>query len=493
MEIVSKEFVIGLDIGTTSVKAVVFQLNGKVVSESDLPITTYYPKRGWVEQNPAEIEQKAVQAIKEAVKQVNEETSKFLAIGISSAMHSLICVDEDGEPLSQALIWSDGRSSEQAKKLMQTNGFEIYSKTGLPIHPMSPLSKLLWMKETEYEPYIKATYFLSIKEFILLKWFDQRVIDYSMAAATGLFNAQTLQWDDEIITLAGIKKAQLSNIVPPTELLTGLKQDVAENMGLPNELPFVIGAADGQLANLGIGAISPGEVAITAGTSGAIRQFTRGFQLTDKHETFCYTFTEDFSIIGGPTNNGGIALQWLKELLNDQGSFDEFTATAERVAPGAEGILFLPYINGERAPLWNQEAKGNFYGMTITHKKEHFVRAVLEGITFNLYQIGKALEELAGKPEKIYVNGGLSRSPLWLQMLADMFGKEVYISESHHSAAWGAAWTGLVAIGKADSFEEIKRNIPMGEPVRPNMKNHENYTALYLKYENLSREIAKYF
>ncbi|MGM7724508.1 gluconokinase [Metabacillus sp. Hm71] len=489
----SQEYVIGLDLGTTSVKAVVFQLNGKVISEADIPITTYYPKRGWVEQNPAEIEQKAVQAVRDALEQANIQKSEALAIGFSSAMHSLICVDENGEPLSQALIWSDGRSSEQAEKLKDTNGIEIYSKTGLPNHPMSPLSKLLWMKETEYDPYLKATFFLSIKEFILLKWFDQRVIDYSMAAATGLFNAKTFQWDEEIIALAGIKKGQLSKVVPPTELLTRIKEDVAEKMGISNEMPFVIGAADGQFANLGIGAISPGEVAITAGTSGAIRQFTKGFQITDRHETFCYAFTEDFSIIGGPTNNGGIALQWLKELLNDQGSFDEFTAIAEDVAPGAEGMLFLPYINGERAPLWNQEAKGNFYGMTITHKKEHFVRAVLEGITFNLYQIGQALEELAGKPEKIYVNGGLSRSPLWLQMLADMFGKEVYISESHHSAAWGAAWTALIGIGKVNSFEEIKKNIPMGEPIRPNMKNHEIYTALYSKYENLSRDIAKYF
>ncbi|MBU8909251.1 FGGY-family carbohydrate kinase, partial [Desertibacillus haloalkaliphilus] len=131
--------------------------------------------------------------------------------------------------------------------------------------------------------------------------------------------------------------------------------------------------------------------------------------------------------------------------------FDELTKEAERVSPGAEGILFHPYINGERAPLWNQRAKGNFFGVTITHKKEHFVRAVLEGITFNLYQIGKALERVAGEPEKLFVNGGLARSSLWLQMVADVFGKEVYVPESHHSAAWGAAWTALVSIGKVDS------------------------------------------
>lgn len=489
----SREFVMGLDLGTTSVKAVIFNLNGKVITETEKMISSNYPQQGWVEQNPVEIEQFAVLAVRDAMEAANVQKDELVTISFSSAMHSLICIDENGEPLSQALIWADGRSSEQAEKLKETNGFEVYSKTGLPNHPMSPLSKLLWMKEVEFEPYLKAKYFLSIKEYILQKWFDQRVIDYSMAAATGLFNAKTFQWDDEILTLAGIQKDQLSKIVPPTEVLTGIKKDVAENMGISQEMPIVIGSADGQLANLGIGAILPGEVAITAGTSGAIRQFTKGFRISEKQETFSYAFTEDYSIIGGPTNNGGIALQWLKELLNYQGSFDEFTAEAKNVAPGAEGLLFHPYINGERAPLWNQQAKGNFFGMSITHKKEHFVRAVLEGITFNLYQIGQALENLAGEPEKLFVNGGLSRSSLWIQMLADVFGKEVYVSESHHSAAWAAAWVGLVGIGKADSLEEIKKNIPMGEPVKPNMENHKIYAAIYKKYEMLSQDIAKYF
>ncbi|WP_078412560.1 gluconokinase [Priestia abyssalis] len=489
----SRQFVIGLDIGTTSVKAVVFNIYGKVIAEIEKMITSYYPQQGWVEQNPIEIEQSAVQAVKDAVDQAGIQNNELLTIGFSSAMHSLICVNAKGEPLSQALIWADGRSSGQAERLMQEEGIKLYSKTGMPIHPMSPFVKLLWMKEVEYEPYLKANYFMSIKEFLIQEWFGQRVIDYSMASATGLFNAKTLQWDEEILELVKINKEQLSKIVPPTECLTGIKNDVAEKMGISSEIPFVIGAADGQLANLGIGAISPGEVAVTVGTSGAIRQFTKGFQISDKHETFCYAFTEEYSIIGGPTNNGGIALQWLKELLNDQGNFDEFTAEAKRVAPGAEGILFLPYINGERAPLWNQQAKGNFYGLSVTHKKEHFIRAVLEGITFNLYQIGKSLENLAGAPQKIYVNGGLSRSPLWLQILADVFGKEVYVSESHHSAAWGAAWTALVAIGKVDSFEDIKKNIPMGQAIRPNEKNHEIYSTVYAKYEKLAKDLSVYF
>lgn len=488
-----RQLVIALDIGTTSAKAVIFELNGKLVAEAERMITSYYPRVGWVEQNPVEIEQSAVGAIKDVIAKANIKQDELLTLGISCAMHALICLDDQYQPLSQAIIWADGRSNQQAQELKKTVGQEIYTKTGLPNHPMSPLSKLLWMKETAFEPYEQASYFMSTKEYIIQKWFGRRLIDYSMASATGLFNMNTFDWDEQSLALAGIDKNQLSDIVPPTEIVVGIDKGIAIEIGISSDMPVVIGSADGQLSNLGSGAIFPGEIAITAGTSGAIRQMIHGFEVSENQETFCYAFTRELSIIGGPTNNGGIALQWLKELIEYKGNFDELTAEAEQVAPGADGLLFLPYINGERAPLWNQEAKGNFFGLSITHRKEHLVRAVLEGITYNLYHIGKALERQAGEPNKIFVNGGLARSPLWVQILADVFGKEVYLSESHHSAAWGAAWTALVAIGKVDSFEEIKRNIPIEAIIKPNLHNHKVYAEAFKKYESISRDLAKYF
>ena len=489
----AEKLVLALDLGTTSAKAVIFEQNGKLVAEAERMITSHYPKPGWVEQDPVEIERSAVGAIHDVIGKAKVAAEQILTVSFSAAMHSLICVDQNVNPLSGAIIWADGRSSQQAKELKQENGFDIYKRTGLPNHPMSPLSNLLWMKETDFTPYKEATYFISAKEYVIYKWFDRRLIDYAMASATGLFNMNTFDWDDEALAIAGVEEKQLSNIVPPTEILTGIDQTIADEMGISSEMPFVIGSADGQLANLGSGAISPGEVAISAGTSGAIRQMISGFKTSDQQETFCYAFTRDLSIIGGPTNNGGIALQWLKELIEYEGSFDELTAEAEKVDQGAEGLLFFPYINGERAPLWNQEAKGNFFGLSVTHKKEHLVRAVLEGITFNLYHIGQALERQAGKPEKIFVNGGLARSPLWVQMLADVFGKEVYLSESHHSAAWGAAWTGLVALGKVESYEEIKKNIPIEAIIKPDQQRHEKYVEIFAKYQAIVTDLAKHF
>ncbi|MFD2210082.1 gluconokinase [Virgibacillus halophilus] len=485
--------VIGLDIGTTSVKAVVYDTNGNLLTEAEEMITTLHPVPGWAEQDPDEILVKTRQVLKSAAAAIRDEGNTLLAVGFSSAMHSLICVDKNKRALSNMLIWSDGRSSEQAVKLNSGAGKEVYSRTGTPIHPMSPFVKLHWMRETAFMPYQEAAYFLSMKEYLLWHWFGKRVIDYAMASATGLYNVTTKKWDETVLRLAGIQKEQLSEIVPPDTVLNGLKPEVAAELGISADVPFVAGSADGQLANLGDGAIEPGEVAVSVGTSGAIRQFTEGAPIDENRATFTYAFTEDTSIIGGPTNNGGIVLQWLKEMLEFEGSHEELLAGAADIAPGAEGVLFLPYVNGERAPLWNQAAKGSFYGLTIAHRKQHLVRAVLEGIALNLYQIGLSLEKLAGTPKRITVNGGLSKSEIWVQILADVFGREIHLSESHHSAAWGAAWTALVGIGYVKSFAAIKDHIPIRRIVKPNMQHHEKYRGIYIKYTGLGERMSDFY
>ena len=489
-----RKLVIGLDIGTTSAKAVVFDMKGKLIAEAEEMIETYYPQADWVEQNPIEVEAACLVAMKQVVNKANANQDEFLATGISCAMHSLICMDEQFEPLSNMLIWSDGRSSKQAEALMQSEqGKEIYARTGTPIHPMTPLMKLIWMRENNYEPYEKAAHFMTMKEYLLQKWFGKRTIDYAMASSTGLMNIKELDWDSTALAAAGVEREQLSAIVAPTETFTTIDTQIAAEIGIAHDHPFVIGAADGQLANLGSGATAPGEVNISVGTSGAIRQFVQGSPVNEVMETFTYAFSEERSIIGGPTNNGGIALQWFKDIIEFNGTHDELLAGAKDVEPGADGIIFLPYVNGERAPLWNQKAKGNFFGLCIGHKKEHMTRAVLEGIAFNIYQISQSLEKMAGESKKISVNGGLSKSELWVQILADIFGSDIHISDTHHNAAWGAAWTALVAIGEAESFDDIKENMPAEKVIHANNDNHEIYLKIFEKYERMVSDLMVYF
>lgn len=488
-----RQLVIGIDLGTTSVKACAFQTDGHVIAEVEEMTKTEYPEQGYALQNVEHIERSSVLALKRLIEKVNIMEGELLAVSFSAAMHSLVCVDNSGNAISPLLTWADGRSTAQVKALSNEDKKHYYEITGTPVHPMTPFTKLLWMKETKYVPYVEATYFMSAKEFIINKWFGKRLIDYAMASATGLFNPVTLRWEPTLLQLTNITSDQLSTIVEPTTILTEINAEIAKEIGISIDVPFVIGSADGQLANLGSGAILPGEVAISVGTSGAIRQFTSSFQVSETQSTFCYSFSSDSYIVGGPTNNGGVVLQWTKDLLQYEGDFPSFIAEAEKSEIGAEGIVFLPYLNGERAPIWDQEAKGNFYGLSISHRRGHIIRAVLEGITLNLYQIGNALEQSIGPAHKVFVNGGLARSSVWLQMLADIFNANIYVSESHNGAAWGASWTALVALGYASSFDDIKNYTPMNEPVVPIAENIEKYKAIYEKYISVQQVVAQLF
>ncbi len=490
-----EQYIIGLDIGTTSVKVVLFDLAGHVKAESETAYPLYYPQPAWVEQNPAEIEKAAISTIRTVIEEASLSTGELLAIGLSSAMHSLICCDKAGNPLSNSITWADGRSTKQAEALKaSTAGTNIYLRTGTPIHPMSPLPKLIWMKENQFEAYEKAEWFFSIKEYLLYRWFGEAIVDYSVASATGMFNLRKLDWDEAALGLAGITKKQLGKPVPPTEIRRGLSDEIADRMSISPDTPFVLAGSDGPLANLGIGAIQPGETAITIGTSGAIRQFGTSPETDALQQTFCYSFSEELSIFGGPINNGGLVLNWAKELFHGKEiSLEDLSELASKVPAGAAGLLFHPYLNGERAPIWNADARGSFFGVNATHKKEHFVRAAMEGVIFSIYHVGEALSRLSGPPTKIYASGGFARSRVWLQILADIFNKEVHVPTSHQSSAWGAAWTALVAIGAVESFNSIKSSIPMKETVTPIAENHERYAELYQIYKGLAEAMSPYY
>ncbi len=248
--------VIGIDIGTTSTKTVVFTEKGKVVASHAVDYPIIQPKVGWAEQDPDVICAAVYKTVSVAIEKGNVLPEDISSIGISTAMHALIAVDKNGAPLTRSIIWADNRSTKQSEKLLQhMNGHDIYRRTGTPIHPMSPLSKLLWMKEEEPELYRGAYKFISIKEYVIYQLFSRYVVDYSIASATGLFNLETLNWDEEVLTMLHMSPEQLSKPVPTTYILSGMKPELAQKMGIREDTPVVIGASDGVLANVGVGAI----------------------------------------------------------------------------------------------------------------------------------------------------------------------------------------------------------------------------------------------
>lgn len=379
----------------------------------------------------------------------------------------------------------------------ELNGLEIYKRTGTPIHPMSPLAKITWLKSDHPELFAKASKFIGIKEYVFYKLFHEYIIDYSIASATGLFNLEQLAWDKEALQVAGISEAQLSKPVPTTFVKRGLKQELAAELSLSPDTPCIIGASDGVLSNLGVGAIDRGVVAVTIGTSGAIRTVTNRPVTDPKGRIFCYALTENHWVVGGPVNNGGMTFRWVRDELASSevetakrlgiDPYDVLTKIASRVRPGADGLLFHPYLAGERAPLWNANARGSFFGLGLHHKKEHMIRAVLEGVIFNLYTVMLALQELIGVPNKIHATGGFARSDLWRQMLADIFNHEVIIPESFESSCLGAIVLGMYALGKIDDFTIISEWIGTTHAHQPKEENVEIYEDLIPIFIRVSR------
>ncbi|MGY4688620.1 gluconokinase [Salibacterium sp. K-3] len=489
---------LGIDLGTTSAKAVLFALDGTVIAEAETFYPVLEPEPGYMEQDPYDIEQAVIRAIRQAVDTSGLPSEDIETGGFSSAMHSLLCVDENMTALTNLLIWSDRRSVPQAGRLSDEKKQELYERTGTPIHPMSPLLKLRWMYENEYPPYHQAVFYVSMKEFILQRWFQEKVVDYATASASGLFNIHKLQWDTEALAYAGISASRLFTPVPPTYTMSGLTKEIAEKTALSIHMLFAAGASDGPLANLGVGAVDSSKTVITVGTSGAVRQLVDKPMLDPEQRVFCYAVSENQWVMGGPTNNGGNVLEWLRQTLKDPGgsagaSVESWMQMADETAPGADGLLFLPFLNGERAPHWDAQLAGSFFGLRQSHTNAHMTRAGLEGVIFELYSIQEAMDTLGSSSDTIYANGGFARSGLWLQILADVFARPVKVPVSHQSSAWGAACTALLAAGKYESYAEGTKETRFHTAVPCDQTNTARYESIYPLYRRLieqTRQVA---
>ncbi len=495
------KYMIGVDIGTTSTKAVIYDSKGNFLKKHNIeyPMTTH--EIGVAEESPAEIFDAVLFTVKKVIREVGAKPEEIKLLSFSSAMHSLIAMDKNNQPLTECITWADNRASEYADKINnEHNGLEIYKRTGTPIHPMSPLSKIYWLKHEHADIFNNTEKWIDIKTYVFYQLFETYVMDHSIGSATGMMNLNTLNWDKDVLNLLEINETQLPELVSTTHIMKQVKKNYADIMGINEDTPIVIGASDGVLSNLGVNSYREGEVAVTIGTSGAIRTIIDKPKTDDKGRIFCYVLTEDHYCIGGPVNNGGVVLRWLRdELLASEvetakrlgvDSYDVLTKIASRVKPGANGLLFHPYLAGERAPLWNANARGSYFGLTLSHKKEHMIRAALEGVLLNLYTVYLALIEVMDKaPEQIKATGGFAKSEVWRQMMADIFDTSVEVPESYESSCLGACILGLKAIGEIEDFEVLNKMVGKTYQHEPNQENVDIYQSLIPIYINLSRKL----
>ncbi len=497
-------YFLGIDIGTTSTKAIVVSSIGEVkgIASQEYPLLAPQPRSA--EQDPDVIFSAVLRSIQMVIQQANLSSRNIAAVGLGSAMHSLIVMDADHLPLTRSLTWADSRSVVQAEQLKQSQrGLEIYHNTGTPLHPMSPLTKLLWLRESEPELFHKAAKFISIKEYVVHQLFDRYVVDWSIAAATGLFNLHTLTWDQAALTLAQIRTDQLSDLVPGTHLLRGMKPEYAQMTGLNPNVPIVMGASDGVLANLGVGAIAADQLAITIGTSSAVRKMVSQPMTDPQGRTFCYALSEERWIIGGASNNGGIVLRWFRDRFGqpeveqakqqNKDAYDLLIDLATSVPAGSDGLLFLPFLSGERAPYWNADARGVFFGMNLQHDRSHFIRSVLEGILFATYSITDVLSELTATSQTILVSGGMARSYPWRQMMADLFEIEVLAPEVYEASGFGAAVFAMYAVGEIRQLEDVQAMIRICDRHAPNLQLTEQYRRLFDRYQRLYYQLEPEF
>lgn len=489
-----------LDIGTSSTRALLFDGARYTGMHAAVEYALSSDEPGAAELDPAQVFDAVLECIARLRKQGAVE-----AIALSSAMHSLLAVDAAGAPLTRAMTWADNRAAEAAQALKQSpEGESLYAATGVPLHPMSPLAKLVWMRKAQPDVFTQAGKFVSLLEYVCHRLFGVWQVDYGVASSSGLYSLAARDWDAQALKAAGIDGARLSHAVPPGTILHGLAGEAAARTGLAADTPFVLCGADGCLANLGAGVLASGSAAqmhravLTIGTSGAFRMTVNQPALDAQMRSFCYALGPGQFVIGGATNGGGLPLRWLRDnfphLRAGLESEDPYTALAQIAAqatPGANGLLFHPYLAGERAPLWNADARGSFIGLNFRHGPPQLVRAVMEGILFNLAMILDVLEEIGGACHEILAGGGFARSPFWLQMAADLFGRPLIVADNPETTAQGAALMALTALGGAPDLPAAVALLPPAtRRIEPNPDTHALYALLQASYSEVPATLA---
>lgn len=484
------KYLISIDIGTTSTKLIAYNTDGEIISEQNSKYRTYTPEEGFFEQDPEEIFESVIEKLRDVIKE--NIGKKLLGISFSSAMHSIAAVDEDGKLLTNAVLWSDRRSEKLVKKYKESDKINnIFFKTGTPIHAMSPLFKILWFREEKEKIFRKTKKFISIKEYIIFKLTGKYYVDYSIASATGLFDIHSKKWNSGSLDFLGINESYLSEAVDIDFKIYDIKEEYREFFEIEKDIPFIIGGSDGCMANLGVNDTDEGTAVITLGTSAAVRVGSRSAEIDNKKRIFTYILDSNHYISGGAVNNTGIVLEWLKEKLFPELDYKEVFQMLEDTEDGIRVPVFLPYLLGERAPVWNSDARGVFFGITLDHEQKHFVRSVLEGIIYSIYDVFRILDNIKDI-RKIYVNGGLSRSELFVRTMADIFNREILISENYESSCFGAFITGMAAVGEIENIEsfdkykfEVKKIVPDSNKNKVYMENFRIYKEVYNSLEKL--------
>ncbi len=493
---------LGVDIGTTSVKALVVDESAQVQARAEVEVSLKNSGPGAHEQDPQEVWNAVKECIKKAVSQTGPQSLE--AMSFSAAMHGLLPLDKNGRPLASQITWADGRAEPYVQELRDTEDAKsIYQRTGCPVQALYYPAKLRRLRKENPRVFSKASFFCSLKELFIKRLTGRLVMDRAMASSLGIYNTHEREWDKQTLSISGIDAERMPSLVSPLQVMEGISLEVAEEIGLPPDIVVVPGAGDGGLANVGSGAVASGQAAVTIGTSGAMRLISNRPVLDPEERTWCYYLGADTWYVGGAINSGGIVFRWVRDALypdvvnisTEHGieTYDILTREAASTPPGAGGLVMLPYLMGERTPYWNPAAKGVIFGLNTQHTRSNIARAALEGTCFAMANVLRVLETSGEDIFELRASGGFLRSPLWVRILADVLGYPVLIPETQEGSAMGAALFAMLATGKIKSITQIKELIPEKETVRPDPQNHEFYRDLYNIFVDLYPRIEELY
>jgi xylulokinase len=481
-------FFLGLDISTTGAKALLIDGAGDVVASATNPVSLSTPQPLWSEQDPHDWWEGIVESIRTVLAEADVEGEAIRAVGLTGQMHGLVLLDEEGEVLRPAILWNDQRTGEQCDEMRARLGKEhLIQVTGNDALTGFTAPKVLWVQEHEPEVYERAAQILLPKDYVRFRLTGEYATDKAGGAGTLLFDLEARDWSTEVVEALEIPEAWL----PPTyegPAVTGeVSPEAAEATGLRAGIPVVGGGGDQAAGAVGVGAVEPGIVSLALGTSGVVFAATPEpfIEPEGRLHAFCHAVPGVWHLMGVMLSAAG-SLRWYRDTLAPDLDYDDLLAPAADLPPGAEGLLFLPYLTGERTPHPDPLARGAFVGLTVRHTRAHMTRAVLEGVAFGLRDSFRLMQSTGLEIQQVRVSGGGAQSALWRQILADVLDTALVTVNTTEGAAYGAALLAGVGAGAWESVPAAcKATIRVVERTEPQPEAVARYDELYSLYRDL--------
>lgn len=499
-------YLLGIDIGTSACKAALFDRKGQVLAAANGEYPVYYPEEGWAEQNPEEWWSAVCEAVRQVIRKAGIQSEKIAGVGIDGQSWSAIAIDKGGKVLTNTPIWMDTRAQSICDRLNEEIGEdEIFRIAGNSLQPSYTTAKIVWYKENLPEVYSKIYKILQSNSYIAFKLTGQISQDLSQGYGLHCFDMRTGQWDEEMCRKMGIPRDFLPEIVPSDRIIGTVTKKTAEESGLAEGTPVAAGGLDAACGTLGAGVIHSGETQEQGGQAGGMSICIEKYQADPRLILGFHVIPGKWLLQGGTTGGGGV-MRWFERefadyerLMREQtgiSSLDQLNEIAEKVKPGCDGLVFLPYMAGERSPIWNPYAKGVFYGLDFSKTKGHMVRACMEGVAFSLRHNLETAEEAGAKAEILRAMGGSANSLLWTQIKSDVTGKTMAVPASDTATTLGAALLAGVGTGFYKDYEEAvaetvkvtRKHQPDPEKKAVYDKNYETYLELYRSLSGLMKK-----